>query len=243
MPKQVIITRPIAQAENLSNLLKSSGFSVYSCPLLEIKPIIPAHGLSTLRPFFPHVWAVLFISPNAVQYGFASLQAENLNAHYFAVGLSTARALYTQGVKTVIVPTIEYNSEGLLALPALQQVQGKIIAIIRGGSGMDLLGNTLQKRGAIIHYIECYHRTRPVLNIQTVLQQWQSIPDTTLICTSIAALDHLAQLFKDNSSVWQTTTLVVSSERLSLHARQLGHCGIIILAKSALNEDLVRAIV
>ena len=61
------------------------------------------------------------------------------------------------------MPTESFDSEGLLALPALQAaaVKGKRIGIFRGNDGRELLREALVQRGETVDAITAYNRRAP----------------------------------------------------------------------------------
>src|SRR5690606_18281206 len=104
----------------------------------------------------------IFVSPNAVR-GALKYLGRSLPPRLtlVAVGPGTARALVDAGHDTVLVPDNEFNSEALLALPQLRNVQGKRVVIFRGESGRGLLREVLEARGAKVDYAEVYRREMP----------------------------------------------------------------------------------
>jgi uroporphyrinogen-III synthase len=87
--------------------------------------------------------AAVFVSANAAEYGAPGRGPRNVVA--YATGPGTAGALHAVGVPEVAIPQTTYDSEGLLALPALDAVRGKRIAIFRGEGGRDHLADALAR--------------------------------------------------------------------------------------------------
>src|SRR5688500_19671787 len=78
-----------------------------------------------------------------------------------AWGSGTRRELEKHGIANVIAPESGADSEALLATPALGDVAGKRIAILRGDGGRALLADTFAERGAQVEYVTCYRRLVP----------------------------------------------------------------------------------
>jgi len=106
------------------------------------------------------------------------------------VGQGSAKALHEAGIAQVIAPTERFDSEGLLALPELQDVAGKRVMIFRGDGGRELLGDTLKARGAKLEYAGCYLRSKPELDTGALLA---AKPDAITV-TSSEALSHLLEM-------------------------------------------------
>src|SRR3990167_7545431 len=109
------------------------------------------------------------------------------------VGQGSAKALHELGIAEVIAPAEHFDSEGLLALPELQNVAGWRVLILRGDGGRELLGDTLRARGATVEYAACYRRSKPQQDIAALID---AVPDA-LTVTSSEALDHLWQMLGD----------------------------------------------
>ncbi|VAW91373.1 hypothetical protein MNBD_GAMMA23-1055, partial [hydrothermal vent metagenome] len=150
--KHIMVTRPAHQASKLIHLLEQAGAQVYCQPLIEIiaidKPITAIERVKKLNT----TDIVIFISQNAVTHGMQLIQQQGTlpaQLKLATVGLGSASLLETLTNRPVdIIPQNAYNSESLLAHPALQNVDGKTITIFRGIGGRNLLAETLRERGA-----------------------------------------------------------------------------------------------
>jgi len=101
---------------------------------------------------------VVFTSPAAVK---AAAALQNLRARagqaWLAVGEGTAHALRRAGVAPVHAPQ-RMDSEGLLALPQLQQLRGKSVGLVTAPGGRGAIAPTLSARGARVLRCEVYER-------------------------------------------------------------------------------------
>jgi uroporphyrinogen-III synthase len=176
--RRVLVTRPARQAAGLADLIRDAGGVPVVLPALDIVAVAPPPAL----PFVPD--AVLFVSPNAAQYGWPLL-ASARSATVYAVGPGTARTLTGLGAPPLHVPDGQ-DSEALLALPGLAQVAGKKLLIVRGVGGRPLLADTLAARGAEVAYLECYERRCPTMDAATILARWH---DERLDAVTIASLE------------------------------------------------------
>lgn len=166
----IVVTRPRDQATGLTRRITELGGNVILFPLLEIAPAADVSELNNLKQHLSSFDLLIFISPNAVRYGMDALGTVPSNVRIATVGQSSAQALRDLGIAQVIAPTERFDSEALLALPALQNVAGWKVAILRGNGGRELLGDTLKARGALVDYVTCYERSKPALDADRVLK-------------------------------------------------------------------------
>src|ERR1019366_6905423 len=135
------------------------------------------------------------------------------------VGQGSAKALRELGIANVIAPAEHFDSEGLLALPELQNVAGWRVMIFRGDGGRELLGDTLKARGATVEYAICYQRSKPQQDAGALLA---AVPDAITV-TSSEALGSLWQMLDSKSQqVIRDILLFVPHARIAGLAREQG---------------------
>lgn len=162
----VAVTRPTRQNDALVQQLRTAGADVVAVPLLAIEPLQePAQRQkidAQLRQL-PDCQMAIFISQNAAEQLLQALTDRQLSwpatVRTFAVGSATAAFLASHGI--VAASPQQMDSEGLLAMPALQDIAGLHCLIFRGTSGRETLAQTLRGRGAIVDYCELYSRQLP----------------------------------------------------------------------------------
>lgn len=193
---KIAVTRPREQAVQLARRIEQAGGIPLLFPLLDIAPAQDQQALHEQISRLAQFDLAIFISPNAVQYGMAAIRAAGelpQNLKIATVGQGSAKALREIGIPDVIAPAERFDSEGLLALPELQNVAGWRVLILRGDGGRELLGDTLRARGATVEYAACYRRSKPQQDIAMLLE---AAPDA-LTVTSSEALDYLWQMLDD----------------------------------------------
>jgi uroporphyrinogen III methyltransferase / synthase len=209
----VVVTRPAAQAAALASLLENAGGRAILFPAIDIEPVTD-QPLPALAGFD----LAIFISPTAVQYGFEAGRWPR-DLPVAAVGKGTRRALEQQGVANVVSPESAADSEALLALPALQEVAGKKILIVRGEGGREVLGEKLAERGAQVDYAQCYRRLPPKSDPAPLLAAWDQGRVDAVTVYSAEAFDHLRPIAGERLL---RTPLFATHERIAEHARQAG---------------------
>lgn len=239
----VLVTRPAHQSEGLCDLIQAAHGRPVRFPAIEILGPADKTAARTELQAARHADLLIFISANAVQYAFPMLPEQlPLDIDIAAVGGATARSLDDCGLPPTLVPE-RMDSEGLLALPALQSVQGRSIYILRGNGGRELLADTLRERGAEVHQVEVYRRTLPQRQAAAtnLVRGWQQLVQV-VIATSNAILDNLYTLLGDEGAgLLNSTPLIVVSQRMAEHAIALG-CGNVHVASSAQDADLLTAL-
>jgi uroporphyrinogen-III synthase len=208
-------------------------------PLLNITAVQDTRELHEQISRLAQFDLAIFISPNAVHYGIAAIRATGASLSpsqlcppgyalpasgrgelkIATVGQGSAKALRELGIANVIAPTERFDSEGLLALPELQNVAGWRVMIFRGDGGRELLGDTLKARGATVEYAACYQRSKPQQDAGALLA---AVPDAITV-TSSEALGYLWQMLDSKSQqVIRDTPLFVPHARIAELAREQG---------------------
>jgi uroporphyrinogen-III synthase len=193
---KIVVTRPREQAAELQQRIEQLGGNVILFPLLEIEPVPDLDMLQAVVARLSDFDLAIFISPNAVKYGMAAILSAGeipKGLRIATVGQSSALALRDAGVNDIITPLDRSDSEALLEVPQLHDVKHWKIVIFRGDGGRELLGDTLKARGADVEYVTCYRRSKPVLDINTLLN---NKPDA-LTLSSSEALTHLREMIND----------------------------------------------
>lgn len=187
----VLNTRPAHQAAALSAALVAAGARVSELPLIAITPLpLPAEDERRLLDLDRYD-GVFFVSANAARLGLEAIAGYwpqwPFRLPAYAVGERTAAVLRDAGLD-VVVPA-RADSEGLLALPVLQEVAGRRFLLLRGDGGRELLPETLRARGARVDPIALYRREQPA----AAPAQWRvlaaDLPDVVVL-TSPDALRH-----------------------------------------------------
>lgn len=237
----VLVTRPTEQAQNLGESIEAAHGRPLIFPCIEITgPADPDAVKAQLKQAGSYD-LLIFISVNAVQYAFPLLpDTLPLQQQVAAVGATTAARLEGYGLEPTLVPE-RFDSEGLLALPALADLSGKRVLIVRGNGGRELLAEVLCERGAQVDYAEAYQRLIPQRNTTNLVAGWDKWIDAVTV-TSTEILDNLFTLLGEaGAAKLQQTPLIVVSERQAEYARQRG-CRQLYLAANASDAALLKAL-
>jgi uroporphyrinogen-III synthase len=229
---KIVVTRPRDQAAQLARRIEQAGGVPLLFPLLEIAAIQDCKALHEQISRLDQFDLAIFISPNAVRYGVEAIRAAGTTLSpgpspasgrgelkVATVGQGSAKALREHGITDIIAPTERFDSEGLLALPDLQNVAGWRVMIFRGDGGRELLGDTLKARGAAVEYANCYQRSKPQQDAQT----WLDAKPDAITVTSSEALGYLWQMLGENARKGlRNTPLFVPHARIAELAIQQG---------------------
>ena len=243
----ILVTRPSPAGEQLVSRLRALGQVAWSFPLIEFSPGRELPTLADQMRLLQEGDLLFALSQHAVEFAHAQLQQQGVRwphaPRYFAIGRTTALALHTASGIDVRYPLDREISEVLLQLPELQNIAGKRALILRGNGGRELLGETLRERGADVTFVECYQRCAKHYDGAEEAMRWHARGINTLVVTSGEMLQQLWSLiplwYREN---WLLRCrLLVVSERLANHARELGWQDIRI-AENADNDALLRAL-
>lgn len=244
---RVLVTRPCDQADNLVRLIESHGGEAIRFPVIEIAEPEDSHKLHAIIERLEDFTMAIFISPNAVKHGMANINARRgklpPNLGIACVGGGSARELGRFGIRNVLTPDENFDSEALLELSEMKRVDGRKIVIFRGEGGRELLGNTLIARGATVDYAECYRRVRPNVDFTPMLHRWER-GEVDIVC--ITSADGLRNLYEISGKsgqplLLQTPIIVVSAQQAKL-CRELGFKKEIRITARASDESMLDTI-
>jgi uroporphyrinogen-III synthase len=236
----ISVTRAAHQAENLASMIHACQGRVIRFPAIEIWP---GQAPDAARQLLQQRWDwIIFVSPNAVRFALKLLPGSQWGeAGVGAVGAATAKQLQQAGKSVDLIPRQSYDSEGLLSLPELSNLQDRAVLIVRGEGGRALLGETLEARGGKVRYAEVYRRVKPKTPVDRLLQRWPEEIQLVTV-TSNEVLNNLVELLGEPGwPILSRTPIMVISERMQREAVRLGFDEI-IRASAADDSSLVAAI-
>lgn len=235
---RIVVTRPAGRGETLCARIAALGGEAFSFPVIDIAPLPPPR-LPDGRPDW-----LIFASVAAVEYGLAAVRAHvSPTTRIAAIGAATASALHAAGFDDVTVPARQ-ESEGLLELPALLDVAGQHVWIVRGGEGRTLLADALRERGANVSAIDVYERRLPQGGADSLLARWREHRVDAVVVTSRASLENLhALLDAEGRRFLGETQLVMPTERMLKLAHELDIRPAPRVAANASDDALLAALV
>ncbi len=238
----VLVTRPRAQAAELVLAIEDAGGSAYCFPAIEIAAR-EENSVVAEAAALPEPDLVVFVSRNAVEYGLKYTGGGKVAA----IGPATAAAIEAAGHLVDIQPADGFDSEHLLAEPALQAIAGQHVRIIRGTDGRELLAHELKARGAVVDYLPVYERRLPAVSVQSLLDletHWREGGIAVVTVMSAQSLHNLMKLLP----AWcrrqlGSTPLVTPAHRVLKEASFRYPDSSPILASGPRASDMVEAII
>lgn len=238
--RTLVITRPAGTAVPLARRVRALGGVPLLLPGLSLRAADDAETTRALLRGALGDDVLLFASPAAVRFAAALLPLETA-ATVLAVGQGTARALRRHGL-AALVPVERQDSEGLLALPLMQQLKGRRVALVGAPGGRGLLREQLVARGARLRELHVYRRVPPRLGRRHRDALLRLPPDARVLLSSAEALDNLQAALP--APAWLrlcAAIAVVSSERLAARARAAGFAGVRVAASPGADDMLSAA--
>lgn len=217
---KVLLTRPQGRNQAMEQQLSQRDVAYLVTPLLAVVATTDPLDRNSLN----NIDNLLFISTNAVEFAAQKLQRQfPTHCRYFAVGQATADSLAQYHIHALASPETSQDSEGLLSLPQLQDVDKQTFMIVRGVGGRETLAEQLTERGARVNYWQVYQRTAPKLQGHTLVQHWKTFGIDTIVVTSGEILSNLVDLVPKESFAWlRACHIIVPSNRVELQAKAIG---------------------
>ena len=221
---RILNTRPTDQNEALSHAIKAARGISIELPAIGIEPT----STEWLNPLaqLTSISQAIFISRNAVHYFFEAINQHGIiwppTIQTIAIGLATASALQQFNIHVNHVPT-EADSEHLLKLPSLQQINQQHILLIKGKGGRMTINDTLMSRGATVITLDVYQRVFPHALSKQAQSLWQDDAVDIILFTSQQSIYNVFSLFGEKARQWLCNKpCIVLSERLAKIAMDMG---------------------
>tara|TARA_B110000240_G_scaffold147425_1_gene162984 strand:+ start:1543 stop:3375 length:1833 start_codon:yes stop_codon:yes gene_type:complete len=213
----ILITRPEGKGAALAEQLEQAGYQASLFPVLNINYLTPSS--TQLSPLI-NADKIIFISQDAVK-ALAQLKPDiNIKAQFYAVGQQTADTIYELFGVRAATPK-QFDSEGILALKSLAQVDGSNIVLVKGQGGRPDIAKVLKERGAFLNNCVVYER-EPVPDLTNDwTDHWKSSNVHGIVITSNAAVDAMFTPLAAQQLQWlQQCHFYVASERIAAYLQQ-----------------------
>ena len=218
----ILVTRPARQAAIFATRLAALGATPVIFPAIVILPPEDRRALESALGQLAQYDVAVFVSANAVEYGVPSGLRWPASVVPVAPGPGTSEALAMAGIDGTQVPLERYDSEGMLALPALGAVKGKRVLLFRGEGGRELLAETLRGRGASVDEVACYRRVVPQTGAAGLVEVMREHRVDAVTITSSEGLDNLWSVLDANGrALLSALPVFVPHERIAQRAAAL----------------------
>ena len=236
---QLIVTRPLAQAEPWVARLQALGCSAQALPLIGIAPPRDLAPVQAAWRQLAQQALVMFVSANAVEHFFgARPTGATWPAGVLAgsTGPGTSGALRAAGVPAdcLVQPPADaprFDSEALWALLQDRDWAGREAMIVRGEEGRDWLADTLRVRGAQVAFVAAYRRLppQPDPGQQALLAAALAQPaEHVWLFSSSEAVANLQALHAQAD--WSRSRALASHPRIAQAAREAGFAEVVIVS-------------
>ena len=234
----VVLIRPQADSERLSEALRNEGFQTRVMPIITIEAIPTAEQAPA--PSVSDDALCIFISANAVRFGLPQLGsalARDSDLTVIAVGNKTRDTLAAEGIQAQV--PVRADSEGLLAMPALSAPDSRDVVIVKGEGGRELLASELTGRGARVTEWECYRRCWPEVDVSGLIEISAGL---IFQASSGEMVSRLSELLAGGgqADLFQSS-IIVPSDRVARLATEIGW-GQVIRAEDASDDAFIRAL-
>jgi uroporphyrinogen III methyltransferase/synthase len=161
----IVITRPEAQAEEMSELLRRNGARVIPFPVIRIAPPESWEELDRALDRLESYRWIIFTSANGVSFFFKRLRERGRDIRDLkgiriaTIGPATASAVEALGIRVDLVPEA-FVSEGVVKAFAGEDLQGSRVLLPRAKEARDVIPEGLAVMGAVCDIATTYRTVR-----------------------------------------------------------------------------------
>ena len=220
---KALVCRPKLQAGALAEQIISQNGQAWVLPMLDIEPLAEDQSMRNILLDLDRYDHIIVTSKAAAEYGCELIEQywPQLPAHirWYAMGSTTADVLLNYSARARIADNGN-NSEALLSLAEFESVENEHILIIKGCGGRTKLGQTLEKRGANLTFLEVYQRLRPEYPPETLVKLLESQRINVILCGSAETVTNLGYYLPESHRA--EYPVIVPGNRVRQHALALG---------------------
>jgi uroporphyrinogen III methyltransferase/synthase len=240
--KRVLITRPLAQADDFAQQLWEAGAEPIVAPVIAIgPPDDPAPAERAAAAVRDYAW-VVFTSRNGVDAFFDRLSERGRDARAIgdvkiaAIGPKTAEALAQRGIRVDFMPAVFVN-EAVAAGLVERTAAGDRVLVFRAQEARDVLPDTLRAAGRTVDVVAAY-KTRFVDDPQLRAAAERS---DIVTFTSASTVQGFMHNVPDAVAVLAATTVAAIGPITAAAARDAG-IRVDVVADEFTIDGLVRAL-
>jgi len=201
--KQILITRPVAQAKNLVRLLEDHGAKVVEFPTIKICSSNKDQKLdSVIDRLAGYDW-IIFTSANGVDHFWRKMKKKGRDARSLsklkvgAIGPKTTAKLENMGIMADFLPD-EYSTEGIIKGIKRFKIKGKKILLPRADIAPSSLPNGLKKLGARVEEVSAYETQLPQReDFATIKKMLRNREIDIILFTSSSTVRNFVKLMGD----------------------------------------------
>lgn len=214
--RTILITRALAQSEELTSILTNFGAQVLHCPTIEIiEPDSWSAIDYAIERLDSYNW-IVFTSANGVEFFFRRLEERSAiypsdRASTFAIGPATARALKERNARVDLVAE-DSKAEGALAAITIhaggeEKLRGIKFLMPRARVARDYLARELVRLGAQVDAVETYQTVKPDIEGDAIIKIFKEQIIDVITFTSSSTVSNFASLLgtKDLSLLLERT--------------------------------------
>ncbi|SFM01257.1 uroporphyrinogen-III synthase [Marinobacter zhejiangensis] len=223
--RRILVCRPEPEASRLTASLEAAGAEARALPLLERAALPDSPEQRTLIQSLDQFHHIIAVSPYAARLLLELLDTwwpqPPMGIHWYGVGAGTASVLSEAGLATSW-PEGGVDSEALLAMPSLNQVDGERVLLVRGETGRELIHDTLRQRGADVSILPLYRRQCPPQAKQQLPRLLASFEPDAVVVLSGETLNNFIALGQNSDHTLNQRLMVVPALRIAEQAANQG---------------------
>lgn len=254
--RAILITRALAQSEELTSTLTNYGAHVLHCPTIEITEPDNWNALDqAIERLDSYDW-VMFTSANGVEFFFRRLADKGIDyppdqVSTFAIGPATAKSLRERNARVDLIAEDSKAEGALAALIARagneENLRGLRFLIPRARVAREYLPRELSSLGAHVDEVETYQTVKPDVDGQKIVKIFEEQIIDVITFTSSSTVSNFASLIgtKDLSGLLKKTLVACIGPVTAATASEYGLNNILqpeTYTTSALVEAIIKSL-